>query len=80
LILYGNDYENIPGKISEMNSHFIKIEFNVSKAKKIVADVPKTIIKSEFNPNSTAPQNFYIPLWFLRKHRIKSIQDDDIWE
>jgi hypothetical protein len=80
MILYGNDYENIPGKINEVNSHYVKIEFSVTRTKKIVADVPKTIIKSDFNPNSHSPQNFSLPLCFLRKYRIRSIQDDDIWE
>ena len=67
--IYGNQYIEITGILSEISGNFVKILFeNYEKE----AFVPLYLIKSQIpsSLSSSHKQKFVLPIWFLKKQRI----------
>ena len=67
MLLYGEEYSVVQGKIVENHSHFLHIYFDFLNRAMIV---PKYLIKNGTTVKIQETQAIQLPKWFLRKNKI----------
>ncbi|MHA1340748.1 MAG: hypothetical protein ACTSRZ_11690 [Promethearchaeota archaeon] len=63
-------YRIIFGRIKEIQSQMIRIEFDTDEKLNRVVNVPKDLIKSEIKYEVGVRQKFKIPTWYLKRNRV----------
>ena len=67
MLLYGEEYSVVQGKIVENYSNFLHIYFDFLNRAIIV---PKYLIKNDLSIKIHENQAVLLPKWFLRKNKI----------
>ncbi|WP_371801994.1 hypothetical protein [Candidatus Lokiarchaeum ossiferum] len=67
MLLYGEEYSQVNGKIKKIDTKFFHIYVDTLKRRIIV---PKYIVKNDLSLILDETQVIQLPNWFLRKNKI----------